>query len=234
MTTQTGLRPEEGSRLADAASNVAEKAGQTVEAQASTAMDQIAMTVEQVAQAVRRAGDELRQEQPQIASIADTAATQVDHLANYLEGHEPREILDSLEEAARRQPAVVIGAGIAIGLVLGRLLRTTMPMNSSGSSRYRGGSSYATSSGYGYAGSGTSQANGGSRFSDIGDTGSSVVASTRAVPTGGAVDTGSSSTSRSTSASSGATGSSGAMGSSGASTSSATPRSSRSTDGSNG
>jgi ElaB/YqjD/DUF883 family membrane-anchored ribosome-binding protein len=196
MTNQTRLRSDEGSRLADAASNVADKAGQTVEAQASTAMDQIAHTVEQVAQAVRRAGDEIRQDQPQIASIADTAATQVDHLANYLEGHEPREMLDSLEEAARRQPAVVIGAGIAIGLVLGRLLRSTMPMNGSGSSqgspRYRGSSSYGMSSGYGYADSGMSRDNGGSGFSDIGDTGSSIVASTRSVPAGGTVDTGSS------------------------------------------
>jgi ElaB/YqjD/DUF883 family membrane-anchored ribosome-binding protein len=201
MTSQTRLRSDEGSRLADAASNVADKAGQTVEAQASTAMDQIAHTVEQVAQAVRRAGDELRQEQPQIASIADTAATQVDHLANYLEGHEPREMLDSLEEAARRQPAVVIGAGIAIGLVLGRVLRSTMPMNGSGfgSSRYRGSSSYGMSSGYGYADSGLSRGNGGGGFSDIGDTGSSIVASTRAVPSGGTVDTGSSRSASSTS-----------------------------------
>jgi len=207
MTSQTRLRSDEGSRLADAASNVADKAGQTVEAQASTAMDQIAHTVEQVAKAVRRAGDELRQDQPQIASFADTAATQVDHLADYLEGHEPREMLDSLEDAARRQPAVVIGAGIAIGLVLGRLLRSTMPMNGSGSgsqryrggSSYRGSSSYGMSSGYGYADSGMTRGNGGSGFSDVGDTGSSIVASTRAVPTGGTVDTG---TSRSASATS--------------------------------
>ncbi|HET8784323.1 MAG TPA: hypothetical protein VFM38_01715, partial [Candidatus Limnocylindrales bacterium] len=114
MTSQTRLRSDESSPLADAARNVADQAGQTVEAQASTAMDQIAHTVEQVAQAVRRAGEELRQDQPQIASIADTAAVQVDHFAEYLEGHEPREILDSLEDAARRQPAVVIGTGIAI------------------------------------------------------------------------------------------------------------------------
>lgn len=157
MTTQTRLRSDEGSRLTDAARNVADQAGQTVEAQASTAMDQIAHSVEQLAQAVRHAGDELRQEQPQIASIADTAAGQVDRFADYLEGHEPREMLDSLEDAARRQPAVVIGAGIAIGLVLGRLLRTTMPTNGSGpgSSRYNGSAYRGTSSDYGYSGSGT-------------------------------------------------------------------------------
>ena len=74
MTSQTRLRSDESSPLADAARNVADQAGQAVEAQASTAMDQIAHTVEQVAQAVRRAGEELRQDQPQIASIAPTSS----------------------------------------------------------------------------------------------------------------------------------------------------------------
>jgi hypothetical protein len=227
MTSQTGLRSDESSRLADAARNVADQAGHTVEAQASTAMDQIATTVEQVAQAVRRAGEELRHDQPQIASIADSAASQVDRLADYLEGHEPREMFDSIQDGARRQPAVVIGAGIAIGLVLGRLLRTTMPTNGSGSgsSRYRGG----TSSRYGYTGSGytgsamSGGTNGGGRFSDTGDSGSSIVASTRAVPAGGTIETGS--TSRPTSTS-GAT--------STGSTATRSSRSSRSTGSANG
>ena len=213
MTSQTGLRSDESSRLADAARNVADQAGQTVEAQASTAMDQIATTVEQVAKAVRRAGEELRHDQPQIASIADSAASQVDRLADYLEGHEPREVFDSLQEGARRQPAVVIGAGIAIGLVLGRLLRTTMPMNGSSARSSRYGT--ASSSGYGYGSSGMTSGNGGRRYSDVGDTGSSMVASTRAVPAGGSADTGS-----------GATSTSG--------TSSRSSRSSRSTGSSNG
>ena len=218
MTSQTRLRSDESSRLADAARNVADQAGQTVEAHASTAMDQIAHTVEQVAQAVRRAGDEIRHDQPQIASIADSAATQVDHLADYLEEHEPREMLDSLEDAARRQPAVVIGAGIAIGLVLGRLLRSTMPTNGTSyrSSRYRG--TYpSASSRYGYTGSGMTSGSNGGRFSDTGDSGASIVASTRAVPAGGTVDSGSTAQPPST-----------------RSTTPRSSRSSRSTGGSNG
>src|SRR5689334_19019092 len=65
MTTDTRLRSDESSQLADAARNVAEQATQTVESRASTTMDQVATAVGEVAQAIRRAGDELRQDQPQ-------------------------------------------------------------------------------------------------------------------------------------------------------------------------
>jgi len=186
MTTESRLRSdEEGSRLADAARNVADQAGQTVEAQASTTMDQVATTIEEVARAIRRAGEELRQDQPQIASVADTAASQVERAAAYLESHEPRELFESIQESARRQPALVIGAGIAVGLVLGRLLRTTMPVDDGRT--YRAGTPS-----YGGRYAITSAANGGGGSTGISDPSASIVASTRVVKAGGRVDIGAS------------------------------------------
>jgi hypothetical protein len=189
MTTDSRLlSDQEGNRLADAARNVADQAGQTVEAQASTTMDQIATTIEEVAHAIRRAGEELRQDQPQIASVADTAAGQVERAATYLESHEPREMLETIQESARRQPALVIGAGIAFGLVLGRLLRTTLPTDEPHARNYRTGGTPR----YGERYPMTSGGNGGSRSTDIGDPSASIVASTRVVKAGGSVDTGTS------------------------------------------
>ena len=190
MTTDSRLLSDpEGSRLADAARNVADQAGQTVEAQASTTMDQIATTVEEMARAIRRAGEEIRPNQPPVASVADTAAAHVERAATYLESHEPRELLETIQENARRQPALVIGAGIAFGLVLGRLLRTTMPIDEPNGRRdHRSG---ATAS-YGGRYAMTSAGNGGDRPADTGDRGAAIVASTRVVRTGGTVDTGSS------------------------------------------
>jgi hypothetical protein len=188
MTTDSRLvSDQESTRLADAARNVADQAGQTVEAQASTTMDQVATTIEEVARAIRRAGEELRQDQPQIASVADTAAGQVERAARYLESHEPREVFDTIQESARRQPALVIGAGIAVGLVLGRLLRTTMPVDDADGRTYRAGGT-PSYGGYGIK----SVGNGGSRSTDINDPNGSVIASTRVVNHGGSVDTGSS------------------------------------------
>ena len=187
MTTDTRLRSdEESSHLADAARNVADQAGQTVEAQASTTMDQITTSIEEVARAVRRAGEELRQEQPQIASMVDKAADQVERAATYLESHEPREVLETIQENARRQPALVIGTGIAVGLVLGRLLRTALPVDQPDAR------TYGTATGRnGERNEMSSMGNGAGRPTNVSDPNASIVASTRVVKAGGAVDTGS-------------------------------------------
>jgi hypothetical protein len=209
MATQTSARPDEGARLTDAARNVAQQAEQTVEAKASTTMDQVSTAIDSVAQAIRRAGDELRQEQPQVASIADTAAGQVDRVSQYLQEHEPREVFDALEDTARRQPALLIAGGIALGLVVGRLLRTAAPTDESfrgpGSSghRTRGSSSasgmgtsgdYSSGTRTGYGGTSSdygraSTGNGGGMASDVGDTGSSIIAGTRVVRRGSEAET---------------------------------------------
>ena len=192
MTTDTRLRSDEGSQLADAARNVADQATQTVEARASTTMDQVATAIHEVAKAIRGAGNELRQEQPQVASVAETAANQVERVADYLESHEPRDVFETVEDAARRQPAIVIGGGIAIGLLLGRLLRSAAPIdqepgNGSSLGRTRTSSRYGTT---GYEATGSTGSYG-RRSSDMGDAGSSIVAGTRVVKAGGSVDTGS-------------------------------------------
>lgn len=196
MTTDTRLRSDESSQLADAARNVADQATQTVEARASNTMDQVATAVEEVAQAIRRAGSELRQDQPQVASVADTAATQVERFAQYLESHEPRDVFDTVEEAARRQPALVIGGGIAIGLVLGRLLRSAAPIDQpsgDGSTygRTRTSTRYVSPS---YSGGSTGYT--GRSATDNGDAGSSIVASTTVVKAGSTTETGTTSRSK--------------------------------------
>jgi hypothetical protein len=134
-------------------------------------MTQVSGTLHEVAGAIRNAGQELREQQPQIYSVADTAAQQVDKAAEYLEQHEPREILDEVQSVARRQPALLIGGGLALGLALGRILRSAGSAGTSGGDGYRsygggswgqpreyqgrygiGDSSYGTGTGYGSTG----------------------------------------------------------------------------------
>lgn len=190
MTTDTEPRAADSGRLADAARNVAEQAEQTVEAKASTAMDQVSSAVGGVAHAIRRAGEDLRQDQPQLASVADTAATQVDRVAEYLEQHEPREVFEAVQDAARRQPALLIGGGIAFGLVLGRLLRSAVPTDGD----YRGSAAdRASRAPYTYDSrlQTDTAGNGGSgRSSDLGVAGPSIIASTRPVKPGSRTETG--------------------------------------------
>jgi ElaB/YqjD/DUF883 family membrane-anchored ribosome-binding protein len=111
-------------RIQDSATGLIDQAGRTAQAQANHTLNQAGDALSQVARAVRDAGDGLREQRPEIAGIADTAAERVDQAATYLRQHEPQELIDSATDFARRQPALVIGGALVAGLVLGRLLRS--------------------------------------------------------------------------------------------------------------
>jgi ElaB/YqjD/DUF883 family membrane-anchored ribosome-binding protein len=202
MTTDTTQRSTDGSspsspaRLQEAAGGIADSASHAAESQASMAMDRAGDALEQVAQAIRDTGNQLRQQRPEIAAVADTGAQRIDQLSTYLRQHDARDLVDDAERFARQQPAVVIGGGLALGLILGRLLRSgAEPMagdrdtwqsgtngsgrsttawtgGTAGSSSTAGtgyGTSYGTEYGTGYADTaGTT----GSRMAGAGQTGS--------------------------------------------------------------
>ncbi len=113
----------QGQQLQEAASGLFEQATRTADAQASTTMTRVGETLETVATHIRSAGEELRGSQPQIAGFIDTAAEQVDGAATYLRERDASEALEGIQRVARRQPVLVIGAGLAAGLIVGRLLR---------------------------------------------------------------------------------------------------------------
>jgi hypothetical protein len=162
MTTSTGHdtgRTMNGGtqgddKLGQAASNLADQASRTAEAKASSTMQKASDTLQQFAEAVRGAGDGMREQQPAIAGAADTAAQRVEEFSSYLREHDAREVLETVQREARRQPALVIGGGLALGLLVGRFLRSGSPGNEqrSGADRFALGSgpqSYARDA-YGY------------------------------------------------------------------------------------
>jgi ElaB/YqjD/DUF883 family membrane-anchored ribosome-binding protein len=125
-TTRTESSAEVGgsTRIQEAASGLIDQAGSTADAQASRTMTQAGDSLQQIARAIREAGKGIRDEQPQLAGFADTAADQVERSATYLRNHDAIEVLNAASDFARRQPAMVVGGGLLIGLTLGRFLRT--------------------------------------------------------------------------------------------------------------
>jgi len=131
------------------------------------------------------AGSGLRETQPEIANLVGTAADRVSEAATYLRDHNASEALDHVQQLARRQPALVVGGGLALGLVLGRLLRTGTAVAQSdmravgpytGATRGAYGSgSYGAggyrSGGYGAGGYGTSEYGGTGYGAGIADAG---------------------------------------------------------------
>ena len=106
---------------------IAEQAQQTAEAHVSTQKDQAAGALHSVAEAVRRSSDQLRDEQPQLASLASQAAERVDDVSDYIRQHEVRDFVRTAEDFARREPLIFLGGAFAVGFLAARFLKASSP-----------------------------------------------------------------------------------------------------------
>jgi hypothetical protein len=79
-----------------------------------------------IAAALRRTTEHLRTEdQQRIAGLTETVARQVDQVADYLRNKDARAMREDLENLARRQPALVIGGALVLGLIGARFLKSS-------------------------------------------------------------------------------------------------------------
>jgi hypothetical protein len=100
-----------------------------------------------VAEALRRTTEHLRSEdQQRIAGLTEAVARQVDQVANYLRNKDARAMRVDLENLARRQPALVIGSALVLGLIGARFFK------SSRRERRRGGVNYGRDPRFSYPG----------------------------------------------------------------------------------
>jgi len=147
-----------GDRLTEAASGVAERvadtAGREVGDQVNSGLSRAGDALAQLASAVRKGGEDMREQQPQIAGFADTAAGQVEKAAQFVRETDVQGLLREAEGFARRQPAVFLGGALALGLLASRFLKASPERGSTGSTpgrSYRSSSSsrYGDAAGYG-------------------------------------------------------------------------------------
>jgi hypothetical protein len=87
---------------------------------------QIAGQVGGLADALRRTTEHLRSEdQPRIAGLTETVARQLDQVAAYLWNKDSRAMRADLENLARRQPAIMLGGALVLGLIGARFLKSS-------------------------------------------------------------------------------------------------------------
>ncbi|HEU5051096.1 MAG TPA: hypothetical protein VFU00_12270 [Gemmatimonadales bacterium] len=87
---------------------------------------ELAGSMASVAGAVRASTDQLRDEgHDRIAGYVESLAQQFDRAAGYLRERDTRALRDDLEDIARRQPALVIGAAFAVGVLAARFFRSS-------------------------------------------------------------------------------------------------------------
>lgn len=108
-------------------------AGQVVEgvrAQATSRLsagkDQLAGTVGAVAQALRQSTQGLRdQNQTAIAQYAEQGADRLEGTATYLRERDVQELLNEVEDVARRQPMLFLGAAFGLGFLAARFIKSS-------------------------------------------------------------------------------------------------------------
>jgi hypothetical protein len=156
---------EKASQVTDqaqqAASQATDRAQQQAKSQIATRKEQAVGNLTDVSQAVSQVGSQLRQnDHDTLAQYADMAAQQVNRVASYLRERNVNEILDEVQGAARRQPALFLAGAFALGVLGARFLKSSSPQSGSryGTSgyyrqgdvgQYRGARTYMRDDGYG-------------------------------------------------------------------------------------
>jgi hypothetical protein len=104
-----------------------------------------------IAEALRRTTEHLRAEdQQRIAGLTETVARQVDQVANYLRSKDAHAMRQDVENLARRQPALMLGGALVLGLIGARFLKSSE--RNRGDRRIGDGGGYGRERGYGYTG----------------------------------------------------------------------------------
>lgn len=140
-TLEGGLTGTAGAAATGLMNQVKSRASSQVAAQQVRAADGLGT----VASALRRAGDELRPRNESLASYADMAVGELEHLSSRIRDKEPGEYLNDIEDFARRRPTAFVGGAFLVGLGLARFLKSTQPKSTGmyGTSDTRG---YSTGS----------------------------------------------------------------------------------------
>lgn len=93
-----------------------------------------------IAGAFRSTSDHLRAEnQAGVAKLTDSLAEQVERLSSYLRDRDLRSVRNDIESLARRQPAIALGAALAVGLLGARFLKSSERSGAHGAGGYHGG-----------------------------------------------------------------------------------------------
>ncbi|MGZ8399321.1 MAG: hypothetical protein ACXWWN_09805 [Gemmatimonadales bacterium] len=108
------------------AKNTLQQARERASSSLGESKSQVAEQFGTMAEALRRTTEHLRAEdQQRIAGLTDTVARQVDQVANYLRNKDASAMRADLENLARRQPALMIGGALVLGLIGARFLKSS-------------------------------------------------------------------------------------------------------------
>jgi ElaB/YqjD/DUF883 family membrane-anchored ribosome-binding protein len=155
-SSDTGSQSQEtGGQQSSAVEQAKSEAGRLTQAARSRTMSyleerksSLADNVGGMASAVRGAAEQFDEHgNAAVADYIQRAADGLERLSDTLRNRDLSSLMGDAEEFARRQPAVFIGAGVAVGFVLARFLKSSSERREAERYGYRGGYDYARGSG---------------------------------------------------------------------------------------
>jgi sirohydrochlorin ferrochelatase len=137
-------------QVVDQAKNTLQQARDRASSSLGESKGQFADQFRTIADALRRTTEHLRSEdQQRIAGLTETVARQIEQVSDYLRNKDARAMRQDLENLARRQPAVMLGGALVLGLIGARFLKSS---ERRGSRRIGDGRQYSRERNFGYTG----------------------------------------------------------------------------------
>lgn len=128
-------------KTSEAASEAAQEARRKAESNLDRQKQRATERFDHVSSALRETSQNLRDhDEDSIAGIVDSAAEQVDRLSHYVGQRSVGDLVDELEDIARREPALFLGGAALLGIVGARFLKSSGRRGMR--STYRGDSRY--------------------------------------------------------------------------------------------
>jgi hypothetical protein len=132
MNDETGSNPSSGGgstldSARDAIAGAASQAGTKVVSGVNTQKARAADSLGSVAQALRQSSDQLRSKDPgmPVHQYISTAADRIERFSDHLRSSSVSDMMNEVEQFARRQPAVFIGGAMMLGLLGARFLKSS-------------------------------------------------------------------------------------------------------------
>lgn len=115
-----------GRKATQGAKQVATQAQSQAQSKLERGKADAAITLSSVATSLLNSGMQLRDEQQAMAGeYVERAARQIERAAHFVQTADLREVVDQVEDFARRRPAVFIGSAFAAGLLAARFLKSS-------------------------------------------------------------------------------------------------------------
>jgi hypothetical protein len=115
------MAQDASTRGAALAGEVAGNAKDQVLSAAEESKDGMAGRLEDMAGAVHRSGEQLEGQQDWLAQLVERGADELGNLASIVRSNDLRGLFGKLEDIARRQPVLFVGAAMAAGFASARL-----------------------------------------------------------------------------------------------------------------